>query len=192
MQTKFVEVCPLFLKIFHETKPKIKAKSKAKSQSRKGASPTVRTVVKRPAKAKAAPSRRLRGKAAPVAKPRLKRKAADRDSEQAKTRARKVLKTVAAEKESQEVAGSAPAVPSDIDPEDSDFNSSDLDPVLWAVGGQPLAESGKIAQKINLRRENKKKKLRKKAEGQKTAVQRARETCQATPEARSLLARGQA
>lgn len=36
----------------------------------------------------------------------------------------------------------------------------DLDPVLWAVGGQPLEESGKAAERINQRRQNKKKKLR--------------------------------
>lgn len=181
-----------------KAKPKAKAKSKAaaKARGRKGLARSVRgsTVSKRPAakaKVKAAPAknRRKASGAEQPARQRKRKATEDGDTRKAKARARKALKTVAVEKESQEPPGE-PGEPN-IE-EDSDFNSSDLDPVLWAVGGQPLEESGKAAERINQRRQNKKKKLRRKAEGQKTAVQRAREKCQATPEARALLARGHA
>ncbi|CAE6955922.1 GTF3C3 [Symbiodinium natans] len=62
-----------------------------------------------------------------------------------------------------------------------------------AVGGQDLEESGLLAQRIHTRRQNRKKKKKKKQRQQtagKVVLQRARENCQATPEARALLSRG--
>jgi len=61
-----------------------------------------------------------------------------------------------------------------------------------AVGGRDLEESGLMAQRIHARRQNrKKKKKRRKKTTRKAALQFSRENCQATPEARALLSRGQ-
>eukprot|EP00439_Symbiodinium_sp_Y106_P060134 s167_g8.t2 len=76
--------------------------------------------------------------------------------------------------------------------DDSDLDSSDLDATLMAVGGRDLEESGLMAQRIHARRQNrKKKKKRRKKTTRKAALQFSRENCQATPEARALLSRGQ-
>ncbi|CAE7737126.1 ACP5 [Symbiodinium necroappetens] len=76
--------------------------------------------------------------------------------------------------------------------DDSDLDSSDLDATLMAVGGRDLEESGLLAQRIHARRQNrKKKKKRRKKTTRKAALQFSRENCQATPEARALLSRGQ-
>ncbi|CAE7231106.1 ACP5 [Symbiodinium sp. CCMP2456] len=77
--------------------------------------------------------------------------------------------------------------------DDSDLDSSDLDATLMAVGGRDLEESGLLAQRIRARRQNrkKKKKKRRKKTTRKAALQSSRENCQATPEVRALLSRGQ-
>eukprot|EP00931_Biecheleriopsis_adriatica_P050952 TRINITY_DN29517_c0_g1_i1.p1 TRINITY_DN29517_c0_g1~~TRINITY_DN29517_c0_g1_i1.p1 ORF type:complete len:1174 (-),score=301.63 TRINITY_DN29517_c0_g1_i1:7-3528(-) len=95
----------------------------------------------------------------------------------------------------------------DVELQDSDFDSSDLDAVLMAVGGHEgaLEESGKTAQRWNARRRNRKrrqKKVQREADLQKEEesldgaeaprMRQVREVnCQATPAARELLKKGQ-
>ncbi|CAK9038054.1 General transcription factor 3C polypeptide 3 (Transcription factor IIIC 102 kDa subunit) (TFIIIC 102 kDa subunit) (TFIIIC102) (Transcription factor IIIC subunit gamma) (TF3C-gamma) [Durusdinium trenchii] len=179
-----------------DAKGKAKAKVAAKVKSRKsGDAPGGGTVMKKPALQ--APRMRHRRKEPDPAfdAPESSPKEGDRPSEKRGrgapgTAARKARRKKDSP-EKPDAPEEAPGSGGEKEQDDSDFNSSDLDPVLWAVGGQELEESGKMAERMNLRRENKKKRLRKQ-QGPKNAVQRARENCQATPEARALLARGQA